>query len=99
MEDATADYFALLSDGQGCLMDGYEPLTAMDEAFIERMTFICRDPARYAVIHRETGRVVGETGLRRMSCAHDRSGPMDEVVFSLTNEEWLKEASSHGRDL
>ena len=171
MEDATGDYFALLSDEHGCLMDGYEPLTAMDETFIERMTFICRDTARYAVVHRESGRVIGETGLRfmddravpygmidykihpdfrrqgygreavsalldacfrhlglplvvaalfpqneaslrlieklgfiregvrRMSCAHDRFGPMDEVIFSLTSEEWLKEASRHGRDL
>ena len=168
MEDATADYFALLSDEHGCLMDGYEPLAAMDETFIERMTFICRDAARYAVVHRETGRVIGETGLRimddravpygmidykihpdfrrqgcgreavsalldacfrhlgiplivaaifpqneaslrlieglgftreglrRMSCAHDRFGPMDEVIFSLKSEEWLKEASQHG---
>ena len=163
MEDATADYFALLSDEHGCLMDGYEPLRAMDETFLERMTFICRDAARYALLHRETGRVIGETGLRimddravpyamidykihpdfrrqgygreavsalldacfgrlgiplvvatifpqneasqrlvsslgftreglrRMSCAHERFGPMDEVVFSLTAREWRKE--------
>ena len=171
MEDATADYFALLSDEHGCLMDGYEPLAAMDETFMERMTFICQDAARYAVIHRDTGRVIGETGLRimddravpygmidykihpdfrrqgygremvralldacfrrlgiplivaaifpqneaslrlvgslgftreglrRMSCAHERFGPMDEVIFSLTSVEWQKEESPHGRHL
>lgn len=164
MEDANADYFAMLSDEHGCLMDGYEPLAAMDETFFERMTFICRDTARYAVVHRESGRVIGEVGLRpmddrgvpyalldykihpsfrrrgygreavsalldacfqqlgmpliaaaifpqneaslrligrlgftceglrRMSCAHDRFGPMDEMIFSLTSEEWQKEA-------
>ena len=164
MEDATEDYFALLSDEHGCLMDGYEPLSAMDETFFERMTFVCRDAGRYAIIHRATGRTIGETGLRlmddravpyamidykihpsfrrqgygreavsalpdacfrqlgipliaaaifpqneaslrlveglgftreglrRMSCAHDRFGPMDEVFFSLRSEEWPKEA-------
>ena len=170
-EDATADYFAMLSDEHGCLMDGYEPLKAMDETFFERMTFICRDAGRYAAVHRETGRIIGETGLRpmddrgvpyflldykvhpafrrqgygrelvaalldqcfrnlgiplvvaavlpqneaslrlleglgftreglrRMSCAHDRFGPSDEVILSLTVQEWQKEASQHGRNL
>ena len=32
-------------------------------------------------------------GLRRMSCDHERFGPMDEVIFSLTSGEWHKEAS------
>lgn len=171
MNDATADYFAMLSDEHGCLMDGYEPLAAMDEAFYERMGFICQDDARYAVIHRDSSRIIGEIGLRvmddravpycmldykihpdfrrqgygreavsalldacfrrldvplivaaifpqneaslsliknlgftyeglrRMSCAHDRFGPTDEVIFSLISEEWLKEAPQHGRDL
>ena len=163
MEDANTDYFALLSDEHGCLMDGYEPLTAMDEAFFERMGCVCRDPGRYAILHRDSGRVIGETGLRlmddraipyalidykihpdfrrqgygreavsallegcfglglplvvaailpqntaslrlmevlgftreglrRMSCAHDRFGPTDEVFFSLKSDEWPKEA-------
>ena len=168
MEDATADYFAMLSDEHGCLMDGYEPLAAMDETFYERMRCICRDAGRYAILHRETGHAIGETGLRimedraipyamldykihpafrrqgygreavsalldacfgplglrlivaaifpqnepslrlvsglgftreglrRMSCAHDRFGPMDEVIFSLTAQEWRKEAVRHG---
>lgn len=171
MEDATADYFAMLSDEHGCLMDGYEPLQAMDEAFWERMGFICQDEGRYAVVHREQRRVIGEMGLRladdravpyfmldykihpdfrrqgyareavsalldacfgqlgaplvaaailpqnepsirlvqrlgftreglrRMSCAHDRFGPMDEVIFSLKNDEWPKEALTYGRNL
>ena len=171
LEDATTDYFAMLSDEHGCLMDGYEPLKAMDDAFFERMSCICQDAARYAVVHRETGRVIGEMGLRpmddrgvpyflldykvhpafrqqgygremvaalldqcfgtlaiplvvaailpqneaslrlveglgftreglrRMSCAHERFGPTDEVIFSLTNQEWRKEVPSHGRDL
>ncbi|MCH5287733.1 MAG: GNAT family N-acetyltransferase [Christensenellaceae bacterium] len=162
--DANADYFALLSDEHGCLMDGYEPLKAMDETFAERMGFICQDAARYAIVHRESGRVIGETGLRvmddravpycmidykihpdfrrqgygreavsalldacfrrvgvplvvaavlpqnvaslrlvealgftreglrRMSCAHDRFGPSDEVYFSLKADEWPGEA-------
>ena len=165
MEDATADYFALLSDEHGCLMDGYEPLTTMVETFYERMGCICADAGRYAIVHRETGRVIGETGLRimddravpycmldykihpgfrrqgygreavsalldacfhqlgvqlivaaifpqnvpsqrlveglgftreglrRMSCAHDRFGPMDEIIYSLKSDEWPKEAS------
>lgn len=159
MEDANADYFALLSDEHGCLMDGYEPLRAMDETFFERMGFICRDEGRYAVVHRETDRVIGEVGLRamddravpyfmldykihpdfrrqgygreavsalldacfgvlgaalvvaailpqnepslrlirrlgfaqeglrRMSCAHERFGPTDELFFSMTSDE------------
>ena len=167
-EDAGPDYFAMLSDEHGCLMDGYEPLNAMDDAFFERMEFICQDEARYAIVHRETGRVIGETGLRpmddravpyfmidykvhpdfrrrgyareavsallgacfgelgaalvvstifpqnepslrliqrvgftreglrRLSCAHDRFGPMDEMIFSLKSDEWPKEAFSHG---
>ena len=170
MEDATADYFALLSDEHGCLMDGYEPLTALDETFFERMRCICRDAGRYAIIHRTTGRIIGETGLRlmhdravpygmidykihpafrrqgygreavsalldacfglgiplivatifpqneaslrlveglgftreglrRMSCAHDRFGPMDEVIFSLKSDEWPKEVRQDGRNL
>ena len=171
MDDATADYFAMLSDEHGCLMDGYEPLAAMDDTFHERMGFICQDAGRYAIVCRDTGRVIGETGLRvmddravpycmidykihpafrrqgygreavtalldacfhrlniplvvaavfpqnaaslrliealgftreglrRMSCAHDRFGPMDEVIFSLKSEEWLKEATQHGRNL
>lgn len=164
LEDAGADYFAMLSDEHGCLMDGYEPLAAMDATFYERMGYIAQDDARYALVHRETGRIIGETGLRemddravpyvmldykihpefrrqgygreavsalldacfqqlgiplvvacvfpqneaslrlvhslgftreglrRMSCAHDRFGPMDEVIFSLKSEEWPKEA-------
>ena len=163
-EDANADYFAILSDEHGCLMDGYEPLSAMDGTFHERMSQICQDDARYAIIQRETGRIIGETGLRmmddravpyvmldykihpdfrqqgygkeavsalleacfrqldislvvasifpqnkaslrliqrmgftreglrRMSCAHERFGPMDEMMFSLKSTEWPKEA-------